>query len=69
VIAKRYKLSDEARAVVADVFIENPWLGAPQLSDRLMRHGVLWGLSSGAAWRDMPESFGPCSTEYQRFRG
>lgn len=68
-IAKRYKLSDEAWAVVADVFIEIHGWGRRQLSDRLMHDGVLWGLSSGAAWRDMQESFGPCSTEYQRFRG
>jgi len=34
-----------------------------------MLDGVLWVLYSGAAWRDMPERFGPWSTAYQRFRG
>ena len=33
-----------------------------------MLDGVLWALCSGAAWRDMPERFGPWSTVYQRFR-
>ncbi len=33
-----------------------------------MLNGVLWVLCSGAAWRDMPERFGPRSTVYQRFR-
>jgi hypothetical protein len=33
-----------------------------------MLNGVLWALCSGAAWRDMPERFGPWSTVYQRFR-
>lgn len=33
-----------------------------------MLDGVLWVLCSGAAWRDMPERFGPWSTVYQRFR-
>ncbi|MNJ34416.1 hypothetical protein D3C77_291280 [compost metagenome] len=33
-----------------------------------MLNGVLWVLCSGAAWRDMPERFGPWSTVYQRFR-
>ena len=33
-----------------------------------MLNGILWVLCSGAAWRDMPERFGPWSTVYQRFR-
>ena len=68
-MAKRYELSDEAWAVVADLFTETHGRGRPRLSDRLMLDGVLWVLCSGAAWRDMPERFGPWSTVYQRFRG
>jgi transposase len=67
-MAKRYELSDEAWAVVADLFTETHGRGRPRLSDRLMLDGVLWVLCSGAAWRDMPERFGPWSTVYQRFR-
>ena len=33
-----------------------------------MLNGILWYLSSGAAWRDMPERFGTWSTVYQRCR-
>ncbi len=68
-MAKRYELSDESWAVVADLFTESHGRGRPRLSDRLMLDGVLWVLCSGAAWRDMPERFGPWSTVYQRFRG
>ncbi|MCP6695530.1 IS5 family transposase [Pseudomonas donghuensis] len=68
-MAKRYELSDEAWGVVSDLFIETHGRGRPRLSDRLMLDGVLWVLCSGAAWRDMPERFGPWSTVYQRFRG
>ncbi|HBO8767057.1 TPA: IS5 family transposase [Pseudomonas aeruginosa] len=68
-MAKRYELSDEAWDVVSDLFIETHGRGRPRLSDRLMLDGVLWVLCSGAAWRDMPERFGPWSTVYQRFRG
>jgi len=68
VMAKRYELSDEAWAMVADLFVEKRNRGRPRLSDRLMLDGVLWILCSGAAWRDMPERFGPWSTVYQRFR-
>ncbi|MFP3443533.1 MULTISPECIES: IS5 family transposase [Pseudomonas] len=68
-MAKRYELSDEAWDVVSDLFIETHGRGRPRLSDRLMLDGVLWVLCSGAAWRDMPDRFGPWSTVYQRFRG
>lgn len=68
-MAKRYELSDEAWDVVSDLFIETHGRGRPRLSDRLTLDGVLWVLCSGAAWRDMPERFGPWSTLYQRFRG
>ena len=68
-MAKRYELSDEAWAVVADLFTETHGRERPRLSDRLMLDGVLWTLCSGAAWRVMPERFGPWSTVYQRFRG
>lgn len=54
--------------MVADLFVEKRNRGRPRLSDRLMLDGVLWVLCSGAAWRDMPERFGPWSTVYQRFR-
>ena len=64
-MAKRYELSDEACVVVSDLFIETHGRGRPRLSARLMLDGVLWVLCSGAAWRDMPERFGPWSTVYQ----
>lgn len=68
-MAKRYELSDEARDVVSDLFIETHGRWRPRLNDRLMLAGVLWGLCSGAAWRDTQQRFGPWSTVYQRFRG
>lgn len=66
-MAKRYELSDEAWIVVADLFTETHGRGRPRLSDRLMLDGVLWVLCSGAAWRDMPDRFGPWSTVYNGF--
>lgn len=48
-MAKRYELSDEAWAVVADLFTETHGRGRPRLSDRLMLDGVLLVLCSGAA--------------------
>lgn len=57
-MAKRYKLPDAARDLVTDLFTERRSSGRPRADDRLMLNGVLWGLCSGAAWRDMPERFG-----------
>lgn len=68
-MAKCYELSDEARDVVSDLFIETHGRGRSRLNDRLMLDGVLWVLCSSAAWRDMPESFGPWPKVYQRVRG
>ncbi|NBA93555.1 IS5 family transposase [Pseudomonas sp. R5(2019)] len=67
-MAIRYELSDAAWDLVADLFMETRRTGRPRGDDRLMLNGVLWVLRSGAAWRDMPEHFGPWSTVYQRFR-
>lgn len=68
-MAKRYELSDEAWDVVADLFTETHVRGRPRASYRLMLDGVRWVLCSGAAWRDIPDRFGPRSTVYHRFRG
>lgn len=67
-MANRYEISDDAWELVSNLFTEIRKRGRPRLSDRLMLNGVLWVLCSGAAWRDMPEHFGPWSTVYQRFR-
>lgn len=67
-MANRYELPDAAWDLVADIFDEPRRSGRPRTNDRLMLNGVLWGLCPGAAWRDIPERFGPCSTIYQRFR-
>jgi len=32
-----------------------------------MLNGLLWILSTGAQWRDLPERFGPWETVYHRF--
>ncbi|WP_457362064.1 IS5 family transposase [Pseudomonas sp. TE3610] len=67
-MAKRYEISDEAWDMVADLFTPTHTRGQPRSSDRLMLDGMLWLLRSGAAWRDMPECFGPWRTVYHRFR-
>jgi transposase len=67
-MAKRYEIAVESWALIADLFIAPRHCRRPRADDRLMLNSTLWDLSSGAAWRAMPERFGTSSTVYQRFR-
>lgn len=67
-MAKRYELPEAAWELIADLFSSEQKMGRPRSDDRLMLSGILWILCSGAAWRDLPERFGPWSTVHQRFR-
>lgn len=67
-MAKRYELPRRNLGSGCRYLHQNPTPGRPRADDRLMLNGILWVLCSGAAWRDMPERFGPWSTIYQRFR-
>lgn len=67
-MAKRYELDDASWEMIEDLIAQDQKTGRPRSNDRLMLNGVLWVMCSGAAWRDMPERFGPWSTVYQRFR-
>lgn len=37
------------------------------MDDRRILNGIFWGLRSGAPWRDLPHSYGPPTTCYNRF--
>lgn len=67
-MAKRYELTDRAWELIADWVSPDQKMGRPRSDDRLMLNGIFWILCSGAAWRDLPERFGPWSTVHQRFR-
>ncbi len=67
-MAKRYELSDASWDLIKDLVSPKQKIGRPRSDHRLILHGILWILCSGAAWRDLPERFGPRSTVYQRFR-
>jgi transposase len=41
--------------------------GVPRVNDRRVLNGIFWVLRSGAPWRDLPESYGPPTTCYNRF--
>jgi transposase len=62
----RYDLSDCEWNVIRPM-LPNKARGIPRVDDRRILNGIFWVLRSGAPWRDMPESYGPHTTCYNRF--
>ena len=66
---RRYELSDTQWDQIEDLFPTSPHSrGRPRREDRLLLNAIFWILCSGAAWRDLPERYGPWQTAYDRFR-
>src|SRR6516164_11041071 len=49
----------------ADAAQQGAWVA--RVNDRRVLNGIFWVLRSGAPWRDLPDSFGPYTTCYNRF--
>jgi transposase len=62
----RYELSDFEWAAIRS-FLPNKPRGVPRVDDRRVLNGIFWVLRSGAPWRDLPVSYGPRTTCYNRF--
>jgi transposase len=62
----RYELTDYEWVAIKP-FLPNKPRGVPRVNDRRVLNGIFWVLCSGAPWRDLPESFGPYTTCYNRF--
>ena len=62
----RYELSDYEWSVIKPMFPNKP-RGIPRVDDRRILNGIFWVLRSGAPWRDLPDSYGPPTTCYNRF--
>jgi transposase len=62
----RYELSDYEWAVVKPILPNKP-RGIPRVDDWRVLNGIFLVLRSGAPWRDLPESYGPTTTCYNRF--
>lgn len=65
---QRYRLSDTQWAVIREFLPTNGRRGKQWKDHRLVIDGILWALSDGGRWRNLPESFGPWKTVYERFR-
>jgi transposase len=61
----RYELTDNEWSVIKPMLPNKP-RGIPRVDDRRVLNGIFWVLRSGAPWRDLPETYGPCTTCYNR---
>jgi transposase len=64
----RHELTDAQWDQIHLLFPANGKRGGQWKDHRLMLNGILWIQATGAAWRDLPERFGPWKTVYDRFR-
>src|SRR5918994_2125403 len=62
----RYELTDHEWTAIRPMLPNKP-RGIPRVNDRRVLNGIFWVLRSGAPWRDVPDSFGPYTTCYNRF--
>jgi len=65
----RHELSDEQWARLAPLLPPaRPVTGRPNKDHRTIVNAILWRLTTGVPWRDLPERYGPWQTAYSRFR-
>ena len=64
----RYELSDCEWSVIMPMLPNEP-RGVPRVNDRRVLNGIFWVLRSGAPWRDLPETYGPCIATIGSFAG
>lgn len=66
-MVRRHGLTDDQWELVSDIFGEPKPVGRPPKDRRLVLDGIFWILRTGAAWRDLPERFGPWQSIYHCF--
>src|SRR5689334_10091933 len=64
----RYQLSDTQWATVRGLLPPNGRRGNQWKDHRRVIDGILWALSDGGRWRNVPARFGHWKTVYERFR-
>ena len=62
----RYELSDYEWTAIKPMLPNKP-RGVRRVNDRRVLNNIFWVLRSGAPWRDLPETYGPRTTCYNRF--
>lgn len=67
---RRYELTDQEWEQIAPLLLSQNTgkPGRPAKDNRMMLNAMVWLDRSGAAWRDLPERYGPWTSVYSRFR-
>jgi transposase len=68
VLSPTYRLSDEQWEQLQDLLPSNGRKGGQYKDHRPMIDAILWALSDGGRWRNLPAAFGPWQSVYDRFR-
>ena len=68
VTSPTYQLSGAQWEQIRDLLPQNGQRGGQWKDHRLMIDALLWALSDGGRWRNLPERFGPWQSVYDRFR-
>ncbi len=63
----RYEMEDEQWEQIKDFFPAYTTGRPSKRSNRSMFNAILWIARGGAAWRVLPERYGPWKTVYSRF--
>jgi transposase len=63
---KRHELTDAAWAKIAPLLPKDARRGQKWRDHRSVLNGILWKLSTGVPWRDVPERYGPWQTLHAR---
>jgi len=64
---RRHEISDRDWELVKDLLPARKKRGRKPADSRTMLNGMLWILSTGAPWRDLPERYGRWRTVFDRF--
>lgn len=68
VTSPTYRLSDEQWEQLQDLLPRNGRKGGQYKDHRPVIDAILWALSDGGRWRNIPAEFGPWQSAYDRFR-
>jgi len=68
VTSPTYRLSDDQYEQLQDLLPPNGRRGGQWKDHRTMIDGILWALSDGGRWRNLPAEFGPWQSVFDRFR-
>jgi transposase len=68
VTSPTYRLSDDQWQQIKNLLPTNGRRGGQWKDHRAMIDAILWALSDGGRWRNLPAEFGPWQSVYDRFR-